>query len=53
MKSEDKFRLQIKFCRNCQRPTVHATSKSETFWACGCGEIIRIDTVSNKKEEKY
>ena len=32
--------------------TVHALSKSGTFYACGCGEIIRIDTVSNKQKEE-
>ena len=42
----------IKYCKTCERPTSHALSKSGTFWACGCGDIIRIDTVSNKKEEK-
>lgn len=52
MKSEAKFKLKIMYCRACERPTVHALSTSETFWACGCGEIIRIDTVSHKKEEK-
>lgn len=49
MKAEEKFRKQIKYCRACKRPTVHALSKSNTFWACGCGEIIRVDTVSNKE----
>ena len=48
MKSEEKFRKMIKYCRVCERPTVHALSTSETFWSCGCGEIIRIDTVSPK-----
>lgn len=52
MKSEEKYKTSMKFCKTCERMTLHALSKSETFWACGCGDIIRIDTVSNKKEEK-
>ena len=52
MKSEHKWKTMMKFCRRCERQTLHALSQSETFWACGCGEIIRIDTVSNKEENK-
>lgn len=46
MKAEDKWKTVMKYCRNCERMTVHALSKSGTFYACGCGEIIIIDTVS-------
>lgn len=51
MKSELKFTKKIMYCRNCERPTVHALSTSESYWACGCGEIIKIDTVSNSEEK--
>lgn len=50
MKAEHKWTTVMKLCRNCGRYTVHALSKSGDFYACGCGEIIRIDTVSNNKE---
>lgn len=46
MKAEKNFTKQIKYCTFCDRMTVHALAKSGTFWACGCGEVIRIDTVS-------
>lgn len=52
MKSEHKWKTVIKYCKACDRPTVHALSQSGTFYACGCGEIIRIDIVSKDKEEK-
>ena len=52
MKSEDRWETVIKYCKACERMTVHALSKSGTFYACGCGEIIRIDTVSNKTGDK-
>lgn len=52
MKSEEKFKKKIMYCKICQRPTVHALSKSQTFWACGCGTIIRIDTVSKTGDIK-
>lgn len=46
MKHEKQFTLQIKYCSNCKRMTVHAMSKTGTFWSCACGEIIRVDTMS-------
>jgi len=48
MKTEHRFTLMLKYCKACKMVTVHALSSTGSYWTCRCGEIIRIDTVSNQ-----
>ena len=41
----------IQHCVHCDTPTVHALSKSQDYYACGCGEIINVEIKEENENE--
>ena len=39
----------IQYCVHCDTPTVHALSKSQEFYACGCGSQIFVEVIGEKQ----